>query len=48
MESWFGISGVAGSSDGVGTGGDFRPLYIPFMLQAAPPQKIKIRAPVRL
>lgn len=48
VESWFGISGVAGSSDGVGIGGDFRSLYIPLMLQATLPQQIKIRAPVRL
>lgn len=48
VESWFGISGVAGSIDGVGIGGDFRPLYIPFMLQTTLPQQIKIRAPVRL
>lgn len=48
VESWFGISGFAGSSDGVGIGGDFRPLYILFMLQTTLPQQIKIRAPVRL
>lgn len=30
---------------GVGIGGDFRPLYIPFMLQAGPPPENKNKGP---